>query len=194
MKIKILCTILLMISTVMLFSDEYTNNTFKLSSNVEEEIIGTKLKHKYKKDATSINQSNAIRYPETQKAYHYDITDTKDSILAARKHSTCKKKIIGTPTNNPIEIRESGKVQYPYDKVNTQTSKSDNIIWYNIKVYPNHKKDKFKKIKTINEVNVQIEKDFALIGPVLEDNLGTITKILAIKGYNSLEYIKIKQN
>ncbi|AYE35999.1 hypothetical protein DB313_00525 [Borrelia turcica IST7] len=194
MKGKILCTIILLsLSDLMLFSEELKGN-LKLSSDVEKELLDIKLNEN--KEDTSINQSTEIKYPQTQKIYNYDLTTKKDSKKIEKNLSYNKHENAKITANNNIEIRQSSKIQYPKDRVNIREEHSGKNTWYNIKVYPNYNNDNFKKIKTINAINskmkTKINKNFALIGPILEDNLGKITKTLATKGYSELEYIKIE--
>ncbi|APR64610.1 hypothetical protein baBA2_000099 [Borrelia anserina] len=191
MKINILYKMLLMLSTSILFSSEQLENNIKQLSNIEEEIIDPKPNHQYIKENLKITQSNKIKYPYKKEDYNHKIVEKKER---NRRIDQINKKDIKKPENNIVEIRKTNKIYYPQDKTNIQISHSEQNVWYNIKVYPTHKKDRFKKIKELNKINMEIKKDFALIGPILEDNLGEITKALHIRGYNELEYIKIKQN
>ncbi|AHH03057.1 Hypothetical protein BHY_0106 [Borrelia nietonii YOR] len=190
MQRKILCKMLLISSTLMLFSNEEPGNNLKIFSNIEEEIISKKPNYKYSKAKPKLNKSNKINYPHTQKNYHHNTTRGKNRNIQIDKPN--KKQNVRKPTNNIVKIRQSNKIYYPKDKINIQPSNSEKNVWYNIKVYPTHTKDRFNKIKSLNKINTQIKKDFALIGPIPEDNLGEITKALHIRGYNELEYIKIE--
>ncbi|AAX17443.1 hypothetical protein [Borrelia turicatae] len=192
MKIKILCQITLTLSALMLFSNEKFENNLKIFSNVEKEITGKKSNYQYSKEKPRINKSNKINYPHKKEDYHHNIIKKKDTNLQIDK--TNKKQDVQKPINNIVKIRKSNKIYYPQDKNNIQTSKSKKNIWYNIKVYSTHTKDRFKKIKALNKINTQIENNFALIGPILEDYLGEITKALHVIGYSELEYIKVEQN
>lgn len=163
-----------------------------LFPNIEKEITSKKSNYQYSREKPKINKSNKINYPHKKEDYHHNIIRKKDPNLQIDK--TNKKQDAQKPINNIVKIRKSNKIYYPQNKNNIQTSKSKKNIWYNIKVYSTHTKDIFKKIKALNKINTQIENNFALIGPISEDNLGEITKALQIIGYNELEYIKIEQN
>ncbi|BCR19053.1 hypothetical protein BmHoA_00102 [Borrelia miyamotoi] len=188
MQVKILCKILLMTSTLMLFSNEQLGNNLKPVSNVKEAIIGKKSSHQCcSKEKTKINKSHITKYPQKKEIHSRNIIKKKH-----KNPQTNKKQNIKIPINNIVQIRKSGKINYPHNNINTQSSKnSKKNIRYNIKVYPTHEKEKFTKLKEINKINKKIKKDFALIGPILEDQLDKITKVLYIKGYNELEYIRI---
>lgn len=179
LQIKILCQLTLMLSALMLHS-------------IDKEITGKKSNYQYSKETPKINKSNKINYPHKKEDYHHNIIRKKNTNLQIDK--TNKKQDAQKTINNIVKIRKSNKIYYPQDKNNIQKSKLKKNIWYNIKVHSIHTKDRFKKIKALNKINTQIENNFALIGPISEDNLGEITKALHIIGYNELEYIKVEQN
>ncbi len=182
----------------MTFANEKPKNNFKIFSNIEEEITKKNLNNQHDKEKLKINKSKKIHYPNKKRNYNYEITrQTREEDTNFDIYKTNTKKNINRQTNGNVKIKKSNKVYYPKDKTDTikiQESNSEKDIWYNIKVYPTHAKDRFKKIKSLNKINTKIKKDFALIGPILEDNLGEITKALNIRGYKELEYIKIEQN
>ncbi|QMU98913.1 hypothetical protein F0310_00485 [Borrelia sp. A-FGy1] len=196
MKIKILCMVMLiMLSTSILFSEESkeTLKILKIFTDTNKGFI-LKTKSNENKEDIRINQLSKIQYP--QKFYNCNLIAQKNYKKIENNISYRKNEDSKITTNNNIEIRQSSKIQYPKDRLNIRENFSKKNTWYNIKIYPNYNNDNFKKIKTINAINnkmkIQINKEFALIGPILEDNLGTMTKILTTKGYNDLEYIKIE--
>ncbi len=174
----------------MLFSNTKLDNHLKIYSNIEEEIKNQKSNYQHKKEKPEIHKSNTINYPYKKENYHHKVIKKKDQNLQINQ--TYKKQDIRKPINNSIKIRKSKKIYYPQDKINVQTSNLEKNVWYNIKIYPTHTKDGFNKIKALNKTNTYVNKDFALIGPILEDDLGKITKTLHIIGYHELEYIKIE--
>ncbi|BCR21545.1 hypothetical protein [Borrelia sp. HM] len=188
MQIKILCKILLMSSTLMLFSNnEQLDNNLKPVLNVEEELINNKSNYnKYNsKEKTKINKSSTIKYPEKKEKIHsLKAINKKYQNLKTNKKQNNKKY-----RNNILAIKKSSKINYP-----KKTSHSKKNIWYNIKIYPTNEQDTFTRLKEINNINKQIKTNFALIGPILENNLDEITKSLKIIGYDELEYIKINAN
>ncbi|UER67313.1 hypothetical protein LKV13_00510 [Borrelia sp. BU AG58] len=188
--------IVLLSSSLALFSEE-SKDKLRLSSDVERELSGSK-SDKDGEDA-SINQSARVRYPRSVKGQSQDMGLKKISIEDGRVLSYSKKnRSTKVGANSIIEIRQSERILYPRDSMHMREGGSgkNTEVWYKIKVYPKYNSDRFEKIKKINAINsemrTRVNKDFALIGPVLEDDLGTITKTLATKGYDDLEYIKIE--
>ncbi|WP_040235851.1 hypothetical protein [Borrelia crocidurae] len=182
MQIKILYKIVLMSPVLILFANEKLKDDFKIFSNIEKEIT-----NKTNKSKPKINKSNKINYPHKKINYYHEIRRKKN-----KNFKSYNKEHINNHTNGTVKIKKSKKIYYPQDKINIQESNLEKNVWYNIKVYPTNIKDRFNKIKLLNNINTKIKKDFALIGPILEDNLGEITKALNIRGYNELEYIKLE--
>ncbi|UGQ15812.1 hypothetical protein [Borrelia sp. RT5S] len=201
---KFLYATILLLSSSSVFSSEGPRDTLKLSSDVEKEISGGEAGKN--KGNVNINRSTRIKYPQSRRVYGRDFELENDSREMGKDLSYGKNEDAGIAVNNEdagiavnnaIEIRRSDKIQYPQvDMLGKTRKKSERGTWYTIKIYPNHNSDKFKGIKTINAINremkTQVNKNFALIGPISEDNLGAITKTLATRGYNELEYIKVK--
>ncbi|UGQ16922.1 hypothetical protein [Borrelia sp. RT1S] len=192
---KFLYTTILLLSSSLVFSSESPRDTLKVSSVVEREISGGEAGKN--KGNVNINRSTRIKYPQSRRVYGRDLELENDSREMGKDLSYGKNEDAGIAVSNAIEIRRSDKIQYPQvDMMGKTRKKSERGTWYTIKIYPSHNSDKFERIKTINAINremkTQVNKNFALIGPISEDNLGTITKTLATRGYNELEYIKVK--
>ncbi|WKC57687.1 hypothetical protein [Borrelia sp. P9F1] len=193
---KFLYAAAFLLSSLLILPSGRAEDILKLSSDVERELSGRGTGKN--KSGVIINQSTRIKYPQSRGVYgHGHSFESKNgSRKLDRNPSYIKNENSGINETGNIEIRQSDKIQYPRDTTNIGKEKSERNTWYNIKIYPNYTNDKFERIKAINAINremkTQVNKNFALIGPISEGNLGMITKTLVTKGYSELEYIKIK--